>query len=346
MRPVRLLLSLVVLGFLVGVAYVSQATEPAGVRMVAAAETLVGTLTAEQKTKAVFAFDHKERLNWHFTPHQDAMKKPRHKGVAVGDMTAEQKEAAMKLLRAGTSAGGFERVSTIMSLEGILNDLEKGRGPGRNPGWYFFTVYGTPSKTGSWGWRVEGHHLSLNFTLDGGTVVSTTPALFGANPAVFLDGARKGQQVLPEAEDLAKEVVRSLDEEQKKVAIVAKPLDEVEEASPKPNKIGEPKGLPAARMTEQQRGLLRKLIEGYANRMPGDVAERELAAIRKAGPEKIHFAYNGGLEKGQPHTFRVQGPTFVIEFLNAQADGAGNRANHIHSAWRSLTGNDFGLSPR
>ncbi len=345
MKLVRMLLSLLALGLLVGVAYVGQATESAGAKMAVAADKLVGALGAGQKAKAVFAFDDKERFNWHFTPYQDKGK-PKHKGVFVGEMTKEQKEAAMALLRAGTSDGGYQKATTIMSLEAILAELEMGKGPARDPGFYFFTVYGTPSKTGPWGWRVEGHHLSLNFTLDGDTVVSATPAFFGANPAVYLGGAKKGQMVLPEAEDLAKEVFASLDDDQKKAARLEKPFDEVEEGSKTPSKVGEAKGLAAEKMTEKQRALLMKLVESYARRMPADVAERELSAAKKAGAGAIHFAYTGGVEAGQPHSYRVQGPTFVIEFLNVQADSAGNKANHIHSAWRSLTGNDFGLAGR
>lgn len=345
MKRMRVLLSLLALALVVGAAYVAQATETAGAKMAAAGGQFVATLTADQKAKAVFAFDDPERFNWHFTPYQED-KKPKHKGVSVGEMTKAQKEAALALLRAGTSPGGYEKATTIMSLEAILNDLEKGRGPGRNPGWYFFTIYGDPSKTGPWGWRVEGHHLSLNFTLDGGKVVSTTPAFFGANPATFIAGERKGQKVLPEAEDLAKNLFRSLDADQKKVAHRDRPFPEIEEEKKTATKVAEPVGLPASRMTEKQRELLQKLIEGYARRMPADVAEREMAAVRQAGLDKVHFAYTGGVEPGQPHTYRVQGPTFVIEFLNVQADGAGNPANHIHSAWRSLTGNDFGLAAR
>src|SRR5262249_26484836 len=150
-----------------------------------AADKFLASLNGDQKAKAVVDFDDTERFNWHFTPYQDAAKKPKHRGMPVEEMNKEQKEAALGLLKVGTSDMGFEHATTIMSLENILLDLEKGKGPLRNPSNYFFTVFGTPSKTGAWGWRVEGHHLSLNFTLDKGKVVSATPAMFGANPAVY-----------------------------------------------------------------------------------------------------------------------------------------------------------------
>ncbi len=345
MKLLRLFLVVPVLGLLVGLAYVAQETETAGGKMTAAADRFLAALNGDQKMKAALDFDDKERFNWHFTPYQDSAKKPKHRGLPLEEMNKDQKDAALALLKAGTSHAGFERATTIMSLESILLDLEKGSGPLRNPGNYFFVIFGTPSKTGSWGWRVEGHHLSLNFTLDKGKVVSATPAFFGANPAIYLAGSKKGEQVLPEAEDHAKALFRALDDEQKKAALVKEPFAEIEEAAKLPTKIGEPVGLAAAKMTDKQRDLLQKLLKAYAERMPPDVAAVELARVKEAGLDKVHFAYQGGLERGEPHTYRVQGPTFVVEFINVQADSAKNPANHIHSAWRSLK-NDFGLAAR
>src|SRR5207247_7753964 len=106
--------------------------------------------------------------------------------------------------------------------------------------------------------------------------------------------------------------------------------------------IGEPKGLPAAKMTSDQRAILLKLLHAYVDRMPGEVADAEWKHVKEAGLDNIHFAFNGGTEPGQPHTYRVQGPSFVIEFLNEQTDSARNPANHIHSVWRRIKG-DFGL---
>src|SRR5437867_3823750 len=141
-----------------------------------------------------------------------------------------------------------------MSLESILNELEKGGAIVRNPEWYFFTIFGTPTKTGKWGWRVEGHHLSLNFAVDGGKVVATTPAVFGANPATVMQGPRQGTRTLPEADDLAKELFKSLDEAQKKIAYQEKQFPEIQGKTPAPQ-VGAPVGLAAAKMTPPQRGL-------------------------------------------------------------------------------------------
>jgi hypothetical protein len=342
MKLFRLLLALPVLALIVGTAYVGQQAETDGGKMADAADKFLMSLNGDQKAKAVVEFDDKERFNWHFTPNQDANKKPKHRGLPLDEMNKEQKDAALGLLKAGTSAGGYERATTIMSLEAILADLEKGKGPTRDPGNYFFTVFGSPSKTGAWAWRVEGHHLSLNFTLDKGKVASSTPAFFGANPALVKDGPRKGLRTLPEAEDYARDLFKSLDDDQKAVAQQKEPFPEIQEAAKEP-KVGEPRGVAAAKMTDKQKELLQKLLKGYAERMPADIAAVELGRVKEAGLDKVHFAYQGGVQQGEKHTYRVQGPTFVIEFLNVQADSAGNSANHIHSAWRSLK-NDFGLA--
>jgi hypothetical protein len=229
-----------------------------------------------------------------------------------------------------------------MSLESILADLEKNGPIVRDPNWYFVTVFGEPSNTGKWGWRIEGHHLSVSCTLDRGAVAAPTPVTFGANPAEVKDGPRKGLRTLPGIEDLANDLSASLDADQQKVARQAKQFPEINEKKPRAG-VGEPVGLPAGKMTDAQKATLWKLIEAYAGRLPEEVAAAELKGVKDAGVEKVHFAYCVEEQKpGKPHTYRVQGPTFVIEFLNVQADSAKNPANHIHSAWRHLPA-DFGL---
>jgi hypothetical protein len=343
----RILIVLVVAAGLAGTAYVNQAPTSAGEQMTAAADKFLASLKPEQKEKGTFDFDSQERTNWYFVPRQDRDKRPTRKGLPLQDMSAEQQALARDLVHAGTSASGYKKAITIMSLEAILRELEKSGSMVRNPEWYFFTVFGTPSKTGKWGWRVEGHHLSLNFTIDRGKVLAATPAFFGANPADVKAGPRKGLRTLPEAEDLARELFASLDEEQKKVAFQEKPFPEIEQAVAKPTKgYDRPRGLAAEKMKDGQKATLKKLIEGYAGRMPPEVAARQLADIQAAGPKKVHFAFHQDTDKrGKPYTYRVQGPTFVIEFLNIQADSAGNPANHIHSCWRNIQG-DFGLAQR
>jgi hypothetical protein len=330
-----------VIAVLVGIAYLASMAQPMAVAMTDAANKFLASLSAEQRTQCMFKFDDAERFNWHFVPLEDKKTgKSTRKGVGLVDMNDKQREAALALLKSALSEEGYKTATTIMSLESILLDLEKGKGPIRNPQWYFFTIFGTPSNTGKWGWRVEGHHLSLSFTADNGRIVSATPAFFGANPAVVQAGDRKGLRALPEIEDYARELFKSLDADQLKLAKKDKQMAEIPARGKSP-KVGEPAGLPATKFTKKQDEILRKLLDGYLMRLHPSIAKVERQKLVDAGPEKIHFAYWGGTSPGQPYTYRVQGPTFLIEFLNVQADSAGNAGNHIHSAWRSMD-NDFG----
>jgi hypothetical protein len=341
MKISRIALALAALVLVAGLGYVAQTGIVSGQDTVAAAQTFLGSLDKDQKAKAVYPFESPERTNWHFIPIEDkATGKPLRKGLRLEEMSIEQRKAAMALLRASTSQKGYDAAATIMSLEGILLVLENKKGPTRNTGWYFFTVFGNPSKTGSWGWRVEGHHLSLNFTLMGNEIVSATPNFYGANPADFKAGPKGERRVLGVTETLAFDLFKSLDAEQKKAAWREKPFDEPKAKSVNSG-VGDPVGLPGAKMTDAQKGTLGKLLKAYTDRMTPDVGARELKRATEAGLDKIHFAFTGAAEAGKGHTYRVQGPAVVIEFLNMQPDGADNQANHIHSCWRHLTG-DFG----
>lgn len=341
MKLIRFGLAVVAVGAVASLAYVAQQIEGAGANQVSAAQAFLASLAPEQKQQATFPFDSKERTNWNFIPLQDnKTKMATRKGLPLEAMNDEQRKKAFELLKSGTSAYGAETAQLIMSLEGILRDVEKGGAMIRNPQWYFVTVFGTPSKTGKWGWRIEGHHLSLNVTLDGAQVVASTPFFFGANPAVVKTGPKAGTKVLGPAQDLASKLFDSLSDEQKSAAKQAKEFPEPgqKEVSPK---VGTPVGVSAAKMTPAQRETLNDLLQHYLSRMPADVAEKEWKLAQEAGLDKVHFAFHGSTEPGKGRTYRVQGPTFVVEFLNIQADGQGNPNNHIHSSWRRIQG-DFG----
>jgi hypothetical protein len=340
MKSIRIILAGAGLLLLGGLAYVAQRdAETSGHNMLGAASEFAGSLKDEQKKKAIFDFDSKERTNWNFVPLQDKEKNSTRKGLPLEEMTADQKKLALNLARAGTSKMGAEAAAAIMSLEAILKDQEKGGAMVRNPEWYFFTIFGTPSKTGKWGWRVEGHHLSLNFTMEGAEVVASTPTFFGANPAEVKAGPKKGLRILAPAEDLARDLFLALGDEQKKTAHQPKHFPEPGQKTVKPA-LGAPVGVAAADMNAAQKAILSKLLDSYTSRMPADVAAEEMNRVKDGGFDKIHFAYTGETKGG--HTYRVQGPLFVVEFLNIQADSAGNPANHIHSAWRRTSG-DFGI---
>ncbi len=342
MKLSRMALAALALLAVAGLAYVAQQARTAGTDMVVAAQEFLASLTTEQKKQVTFDFDSKERFDWNFVPLQTKDKQPTRKGVRLQEMTPAQKRAALALLKAGTSAKGNVAAVTIMSLEEILHEQESKKPVNvRSPEWYFFTVFGMPSKTGSWGWRVEGHHLSLNFTLEGTQVVAATPSFFGANPAEVKSGPRQGDRILAASEDPARELYKALDGEQQKIAYHQEMFPEPEQKSLR-FKSQAPVGLSAAKMTDAQKQILWRLLSSYTDRMPAEVGEAELKSVRDAGVDRVHFAYNGSTELGEKRTYRVQGPTFVIEFRNEQADSAGNPANHIHSVWRHLA-SDFGL---
>jgi uncharacterized protein DUF3500 len=294
------------------------------------AKTFLAALTTDQRTKAALAFEDEERFDWHYIPRA-------RKGIPLREMTPEQKHLAHALLSAGLSQSGYIKATTIMSLEEVLRAVENDSGERRNPDGYFFTIFGQPSESGIWGYRVEGHHLSLNFTIAGGRLAGA-PTFFGANPAEVRSGPRKGLRALSREEDLARELLASLREEQVVAAIVDKTAygDILTAASRKAALAGQPSGLPAERMTAAQRAKLESLLLEYVENLPAELAEGRLEKIRKAGGE-VRFAWAGGTARGEKHYYRIQAPAFLVEYDNTQND-----ANHIHSVWRDLEG-DFGL---
>jgi len=252
-------------------------------------------------------------------------------------MTPYQKHLAHALLSAGLSQRGYIKAVEIMSLEDVLRILENGKGPQRDPEGYFFTVFGEPAENGTWGYRVEGHHVSQNFTIVNGKVAGS-PSFFGSNPAEVREGPRKGLRVLAREDDLGHDLVVSLTAEQKKVAILDKEAykDIITMASRKAAINGQPSGLLASKMTSKQRELLQNLLDEYCYNMPEQIAQTREDQIKKAGGN-IYFAWTGVEEPGGPHYYRIQAPTFLVEFDDTQ-----NGANHIHSVWRDFEG-DFGL---
>jgi len=298
--------------------------------MTQAAQHFLASLTPEQRAKAAFGFQEDERMNWHYIPKE-------RKGLPLLEMTPPQRALAHALLSAGLSQQGYIKAVTIMSLEDVLRVMENDDGNRRNPEKYYFSVFGEPSDTGTWGFRVEGHHLSQNFTVVNGRV-GDTPSFFGANPAEVREGPRQGLRTLAMEEDLGRDLLESLSADQKKVAIVSAEAykDILTEASRKAALQGQPSGLSAAKMSKKQFDLLETLIASYAQNVPEQLAQARMEHLKKAGTN-VFFAWAGVEQRGGPHYYRIQAPTFLIEYDNTQ-----NGANHIHSVWRDFNG-DFGV---
>jgi hypothetical protein len=294
-----------------------------------AARAFLSALNESQRDKAQFELKDEERFNWHFVPRG-------RKGLSIKEMEPHQRTLAHALLNSGLSHRGYFKASTIMSLEAILKEVEKGSGPTRDSEGYYVSIFGKPESHGNWAWRFEGHHLALNFTV-AGHEVAVTPSFMGTNPAEVREGPRKGLRVLGQEEDLARELVRSLNAEQKKVAVfeTKAPADIITGADRKA-RVLEPKGISKAKLDEKQKERLMEVIEEYLFRARPEVAAVEMKEVEEAGDEQIWFAWAGPLEEGKGHYYRVQGPTFLLEYDNTQ-----NNANHVHAVWRDLK-NDFG----
>jgi hypothetical protein len=322
------------------------AKRPTGASMAEAAQQFISSLADDQRAKAMMKFSDPARLDWHNIP------KPQRKGVQLRDLTAEQREHAHALLRVSLSESGYDKAVKIMALENNLHEGEKllDNGPGhlRDPLRFFLTTFGQPAASAEWGWSFEGHHLSLNFVIRDGVVVADSPSFWGANPATvhtfIAGGPEVGTRTLADEEQLAFDLLNSLDNAQRAKAVIADkaPGDYRAAGRPEPPRTP-PAGLPANEMTASQKQTLRELLAAYLGHLADDVAAARLQEIDDEGIEKVHFAWQGAQKPGIGHAYRVQGPTFLLELVNIQSDPAGNPANHIHSVWRSLEG-DFGVS--
>ncbi len=314
----------------------SAQAHPAADAMADAAKKFLATLSAEQKTKAHYPdLKSEARQAWHFIPSE--MVTFGRKGLPMTQMTEDQRKLAMALLKSALSEPGYAKATGIISLEAVLKEFEKNSKVDRNPVFYFVSVYGTPDAKGTWAWRFEGHHLSMSFTIVDGKEVAAVPSFMGTNPGEVREGAKKGLRVLGKEEDLGRELVKSLTADQRTTAIFAEkaPADIITGAKVKVDRLT-PEGIPYAKLNGAQQELLKKVVGEYANRVRSDVASEDLAKIAKAGWDKVAFAWAGGLERGDGHYYRVQGPTFLLEYDNTQ-----NNANHVHAVWRDFA-NDFG----
>jgi len=363
----------------------SPARTRVAVQMCEAAERLIDSLDDSQRKLALFPFpaDDERRL-WFYTPTD-------HGGLALGAMTTPQHRLLYRLVASGLSTPGYVTASTIIGLENVLDQLDGftatfDRPRGRDPLLYYVRFFGTPSATGTWSWRLGGHHVSLNFTIIDGVLSGATPLFFGADPASSPLLGPHPLRPLAGVEDLGRELTRSLSDDQRNIAIVkhAPPdlvggnrssLADGDGPIPLPlifrrpfeNEVGvhlqraqdglvestgvepadleamsfthQPKGLSARGMEAVQRGMLDALLRLYVDRLPDDVADEEAAKFAGSALDDVHLLWAGGLEPGQPHYYRLQGPTILVEYDNSARD-----ANHVHSVWRDPRG-DFADDP-
>ena len=300
--------------------------------MAEACRKWVDSLNPEQKAKATYHYLDGERQFWYYPPLN------RH-GLPLRDMTPEQRDLAYGIMESSLDAQAYEQAKAIIDHELILGPLEKERGIEsfvRDPMLYYWTVFGDPGGEEPWGWRAEGHHVSLHFSVWGEEVTAVTPFFFGANPAEVPHGHEQGKRILGDREDLAIELMATMTDEQRAKAIIHEnaPWDILTYNTTKaPVHQGE--GLSATEMTGEQKEILLALITEYVNQVRTDVAHERLEAIKENGLDHFRLVWAGATDRSRDHYYRIHGGNFLIEFDNIQ-DGA----NHIHSVWRDVE-NDF-----
>jgi glyoxylase-like metal-dependent hydrolase (beta-lactamase superfamily II) len=323
-------------GGIAAVALAQRAPDPVtaevglAVDMAEAARRFLAALTPAQRARAAFPVTADERLRWHYIP----MPRP---GIAFKDLDDAQRALAHGLLGTALSRRGLVKASGIMALEDVLRRREAS--PARDPGAYFLSVFGEPSTSATWGFRVEGHHLSLHLTLVDGVHPVEAPAFFGASPSQVGSGAPADTRVLGREDDLGFRLLASLDDDQRKAAVyqAVAPADILTGPGAKLTALP---GLAAARMTPAQRPLLDAILDEVTGNLPRELADRERARIAAASAADLVFTWAGGSSSGQPHYYRISGPSFVYELDNTQ-----NGATHVHTVWhaRDPAGGDFGV---
>jgi hypothetical protein len=302
--------------------------------MAAAADEFLKTLSPEQKDKIQFGFNSDERYNWHYIPKS-------RKGLPLKELSDPQKKVAMALLQTALSDTGFKKTTSIIRLEEILRDVE-GRSQDddyRDPGKYYFSMFGNPATDSIWGWRLEGHHISFNFSAKDNSLISGTPGFLGTNPAIVLSGPEKGWYILKNETEIGLELLQNLDASQLKKAIISNnaPSEIITEAKRKAM-IEKPEGILYNELNKEQQKLFMQLLSIYIHRYTNLFAASMMKEIETAGLNNLRFAWAGTQQTGvgNPHYYRIQGPTIIIEYDNTQ-----NNANHIHTVIRDLK-NDFG----
>ena len=295
------------------------------------AEWYVSALSPELKATGLLELGHAERFNFNFVPLD-------RKGPTFHDFSETQKQAALALLKASLSEGGYQKATAIMELEKVLIIIENQPAGGtyRDPLNYHFLIFGTPSSTQAWGWKFEGHHISVNFMMQGDKIVSSTPSFLGANPGVVGIEEQRGKQVLRLETELGFSLINALTAEQLKTARFAeKAVPEIITVNKRKASRLEPQGIMFSALNEQQQKLFKRLVVVYVDNYQLGFAKELNEKITRAGWSNFSFAWAGSLSPGAGHYYRLQGPELLIEYANTQ-----NNANHVHTVVRDLT-NDF-----
>jgi hypothetical protein len=302
------------------------ASRKSGVAIRAAADALLAGAGPACRAKLTFPFGAPERHGWRYVPGV----RP---GLDLGEMTNAERTLALALLAASLGRAGYAKATGVIRLADVLRVT---RGWGRGSGAYAFAVFGDPSHAGPWGWRVEGHHLSLNFTLIGEEVVSTTPHCVCADPDEVMEGPLTGLRPLDREDYIARDLAGSFDAAQMAMARRAGDVPSDVQAGPgRASALDAPGGIGFAALTDEtQHHLMFGVAECYVGNLPYDLATALMRKIA-ADHDRLRFQWAGGLERSDLRYYRMTGPGLLIEYSTRE------RANHIHTLWRE-PGNDFG----
>jgi hypothetical protein len=304
----------------------SAQTVDAGQRIADAANRFLAGLDEAQRKQAMLAYDSSNRLDWHYIPRS-------RQGLTLGEMKPAQRDAAHTLFATVLNERGLQAIENVRMVEGVLRESQ---GSFRDPDRYYVTIFGTPGRF-PWGWRLEGHHLSLNVALPVAGWITATPFFLGSHPATVRDGPHKGLRPLGPAEDLARQLMASLSEEQRRTAIIAeRSFGEIVASPGRERDLAQATGLQLSAMDGTARNLVEALIDRFVGALAPDLAAAQKQRVIEQELGRFRFAWAGPLAPGQAHYFRVHGPVTLIEHDNTQ-----NNANHIHSVWRDLAA-DFG----
>ena len=311
----------------------ARAAVPGASQVDAAARAFLASLPPNQRARATFPFASAERTRWHWTVPASV---PRN-GLPLRDVSAETRRLALGLLRASTSTSGYRKALDIMALQGVLQRLNGGPGS-FDPDLYYVSVFGTPGAP-RWGWRFEGHHLSRHFTVVGGVLV-VEPFFLGAwptRPGSAYRTVARGERTMPREEDAAREIVLLLDGRlRRQVVFSSESLTDHLTQNAATVRPLERVGVLTADLPSAAQRRVSELIRTYLANHPPAIARDALRRVEQAGIARTRFGWAGSTRPGVPQYYRLQGPTFVLEFDNSRDSGT-----HIHSVWRDFE-RDFG----
>ncbi|MBX7126538.1 MAG: DUF3500 domain-containing protein [Cyclobacteriaceae bacterium] len=313
------------------------------------ASALHSSFTKTQQFAGLLAFSDTSRLKWNNLP----VGMRARAGTSIGHMNNDQRRLVHRLLSASLSSQGYLKATGIMHLDELINGFYDSLyarkainesthrfvvGLKWSPKNYYFAFFGSPADR-QWGYKLEGHHLSLNFTFNDNQI-SVTPFFVGTDPAEYLVSEYAGWRVLGQEEDMALRLINLLNADQKKKAVASSEVpSDIITGAESGKRLIDNWGIPARELTAEQQDLLQRLVKEFVFNLEYEKAAAEYEKIQKAGLDKIYFGWIGGLEEKQAHYYVLNGPTFLIEFDNN--GGPRNEANHIHAIWREK-GNEYG----